>query len=132
MNDNKIMVDFFHNNNETSADELRGNLYEHEQTKEINKMKTKEPENKRMFIAKYLGATNTKGTKFKIIDTRNRGKSFIYSWDYEKNGLTDQALEVFKQCNIKIEGYSEPWNWDDSNYFFTSDFKTMLTKKGGK
>ena len=27
-----------------------------------------EPENKRMFKAKYLGATNTKGTRFKIID----------------------------------------------------------------
>ena len=100
--------------------------------KELSKMQTKQPENKRMFIAKYLGATDTKGTRFKITDTRHRGKSFIYSWDYRKNGLTDQALEVFKQCNIKIEGYSEPWTSDNSNYFFTSDFKTMLTKKGGK
>ena len=95
-------------------------------------MKTKEPENKRMFKAKYLGPTNTKGTRFKITDTRHRGKSFIYSWDYSKNGLTDQALEVFKQCNIKIEGYSEPWTSDNCSYFFTSDFKTMLTKEGGK
>tara|TARA_R110000744_G_scaffold228642_3_gene346655 strand:- start:1400 stop:1681 length:282 start_codon:yes stop_codon:yes gene_type:complete len=89
----------------------------------------KEPENKRMFKAKYLGPTNTKGSRFKIIDTRNRGKSLTYSWDYSKRGLTDQALEIFKKCNINIQGYSEPWNIDNANYFFTSDFKTMLTTK---
>tara|TARA_R110002110_G_C12861455_1_gene660594 strand:+ start:102 stop:371 length:270 start_codon:yes stop_codon:yes gene_type:complete len=88
----------------------------------------KEPENKRMFKAKYLGPTNTKGSRFKIIDTRHKGKSFTYSWDYSKrNRTTGQALEIFKKCNINIEGYSESSS-EDYWYFFTSDFKTMLTK----
>ena len=31
--------------------------------------------NKRMFVAKYLGPTDTRGTRFKITDTRHRGKT---------------------------------------------------------
>ena len=51
MDNNKIMVEFYHNNNETSADELQGNLYEHEQNKEMtmSEIKTKDDVTKDTF-----------------------------------------------------------------------------------
>ena len=37
--------------------------------KQVDSMPTAHAKNKRMFIVKYLKATNTKGTRFKITDT---------------------------------------------------------------
>ena len=82
--------------------------------------------NHRMFVAKYLGPTNTKGTRIKIMDCRFKNKSVTCSWDYELGLLITQALSIFDLCNIKITGYSEPWNEKDKTYFFTEDFSTEL------
>ena len=82
--------------------------------------------NKRMFIVKYLPATNYKGERFRITDTRHKGRSKIYSWNYDIGYLTDQAEKIFNTLGIKIEGYSEPWTEDTKVYFFTDDFGTML------
>jgi len=86
-------------------------------------------ENKRMFVAKYLAPTNYRGSRFKIIDTRHRGKSKTYSWDYSLGYLTEQATTVLQKRGIVLDGYSEPWTEDDKVYLFTSDFKTMLVDK---
>ena len=80
--------------------------------------------NKRMFVVKFLASGN--GTRFRITDTRHRGVSKLYSWDYSLSGLTEQAFAIFKKQNIKISGYSEPWNEDDKVYFFSDDFSTSL------
>ena len=85
--------------------------------------------NKRMFVVKYLGPTDTKGTRFKITDTRHRGKNRIFSWDYSLGYLTEQATTKLKSLGINITGYSEPWTEDDKVYLFSDDFSTLL---GGK
>ena len=80
--------------------------------------------NKRMFVVKVLA--NDNGKRFRITDTRHRGVSKLYAWDYSLNGLTDQASAIFKKQNIKISGYSEPWTEDNKVYFFSDDFSTPL------
>ena len=80
--------------------------------------------NTRMFVVKFI--SNNNGTRFRITDTRHRGQSKLYSWNYEQNGLTSQASDIFKKRKIKISGYSEPWNEDNKVYFFSNDFKTQL------
>ena len=80
--------------------------------------------NKRMFVVKVLASDN--GKRFRITDTRHRGVSKLYGWDYSLNGLTDQASAIFKKQNIKISGYSEPWTEDNKVYFFSDDFSTPL------
>lgn len=80
--------------------------------------------NTRMFIIKFLASGE--GTRFRITDTRHRGKSKLYSWNYSLNGLSDQASAIFKKLNIEISGYSEPWTEDDKVYFFSNDFSTEL------
>ena len=85
--------------------------------------------NKRMFVAKYLGPTNHKGARFKITDTRHRGISKIFSWNYDLGYLTEQATTKLENLGINIDGYSEPWTEDDKVYLFTDDFSTLL---GGK
>ena len=82
--------------------------------------------NRRMFVAKYLGATDTLGTRFKITDTRHKGKSMTFSWDYELGFLTEQATEKLESMGIKIDGYSEPWTEDNKTYIFSHDFSTQL------
>lgn len=85
--------------------------------------------NRRMFVAKYLGATDTLGTRFKITDTRHKGKSMTFSWDYELGYLTEQATEKLESMGIKIDGYSEPWTEDNKTYIFSHDFNTQLINK---
>ena len=82
--------------------------------------------NKRMFVVKYLSSTTHKGTRFKITDTRHRGVSKIFSWDYSYGFLTDQASTVLSKLGIKIDGFSEPWTEDDKIYLFSDDFSTPL------
>ena len=82
--------------------------------------------NKRMFVAKYLGPTNYRGTRFKITDTRHRGINRIFSWDYSLGYLTEQATTVLESLGITVTGYSEPWSEENKTYIFTDDFKTTL------
>ena len=95
--------------------------------------------NKRMFVVKYLSSTTHKGTRFKITDTRHRGVSKIFSWDYSTDTrhrgvskvfsygfLIDQASTVLSKLGIKIDGFSEPWTEDDKIYLFSDDFSTPL------
>ena len=92
----------------------------------INKGVNQMAKNMRMFVVKYLGATDHKGTRLKITDTRHRGKSFTYSWNYKLGYLTAQALDIFKRQGIKIVGYSEPWTEDSKTYLYTDNFETLL------
>ena len=82
--------------------------------------------NKRMFVAKYLGPTNYKGTRFRVTDTRHRGKSRIFSWDYSLGYLLEQATTKLESLGIVISGYSEPWTEDDKVYIFTDNFSTLM------
>ena len=55
--------------------------------------------------AKYLGATNTRGSKIKLTSLRFPNDSITASWNYEYSNLLDQAIDVLKKLNIKIAGY---------------------------
>ena len=85
----------------------------------------------RTIQVKTLSATNTKGTRIKLIDTfynaRNsdRKTSVIIPYNYKLNGAIDHGLEFCKQCGIKIIGYS----YNTRNYTYsllTKDFETQL------
>jgi len=95
-------------------------------------MKNTKAINKRMFVVKYLSATNTRGTRIRITDTRHRGKSIIKSWDYSLNGLTEQAINILlNEFGIIITGYSEPFTEMNKVYLFTDNFSSTLENPSG-
>ena len=58
-------------------------------------MKNTNAINKRMFVVKYLSATNTRGTRIRITDTRHRGKSIIKSVRLAINKIDNSSVEIF-------------------------------------
>lgn len=79
-------------------------------------------ENKRGFEIKYLGATDTKGSRVKIKDLRNK-VSKIISYDYSYNNIYDMAEAWLNGHCITIEGCIET----DKGYILTSDnFTDMI------
>lgn len=60
----------------------------------------------RCFKVKYFGATNTKGSRIKIIDLhRSVFKQEIFkfvSWDYTKNNGWEIATEYLYKLGIKV------------------------------
>jgi hypothetical protein len=56
--------------------------------------------------AKYLGATNSRGSKVKLTSLRFPNDSFTVSWDYEySSNLLDQAQVSLNNIGIKVSGY---------------------------
>jgi len=91
----------------------------------------------RAFKIKLLPATNTKGTRIKIIDTffngrtKDKATAVVLSYDYQYNHLLDQAINHLKKvCNINIVSCS--YNTKDNAFILlTNDFETELTKERG-
>ena len=54
---------------------------------------------------KYMSATNTKGSRVKLIDTRF-GNSITLSYDYECNGVDEQAVKHLTDKGYIIIGKS--------------------------
>lgn len=80
--------------------------------------------NLKAFEVKYLGPTNTQGSRVQIIDVlRNERKTF--SWNYEYNYALDQAINIFKNSDIEIVATSELKN---SYVILVEDFKTSVKK----
>lgn len=78
--------------------------------------------NLKAFEVKYLGPTNTQGSRVQIIDLlRNERKTF--SWNYEYNYTLDQAINIFKNNGIEIVATSELKN---SYVILVEDFKTSV------
>ena len=67
------------------------------------KYKDKEPYNYRGIRAKYLPATNIKGARVKIRDTR-RNEGVIISYNYNHNSFFETAIEYLESKGIEIEG----------------------------
>ena len=55
--------------------------------------------------AKYLGATNSRGSKVKLTSLRFPGDSFTISWNYEYSNLLDQATDALNNIGVKVSGY---------------------------
>ena len=89
----------------------------------------------RSFSIKLLPATNTKGTRIKIIDTFFQGRTkdkttaVVLSYNYKYNHVLDQALDHLKKvCDINIVSYS--FNTKDNSYILlTKDFETELKRE---
>jgi hypothetical protein len=59
----------------------------------------------RAFKIKYFGATNTKGSRIKIIDIHRSEKQEVFkfiSWDYSKNNGWEIATEYLNKIGIKV------------------------------
>ena len=89
----------------------------------------------RSFSIKLLPATNTKGTRIKIIDTffsgrtKDKTTAVVLSYNYKYNHVLDQALDHLKKvCDINIFSYS--FNTKDNSYILlTKDFETELKRE---
>lgn len=54
---------------------------------------------------KYLGATNTKGSRIKITSLRFPNDSITTSLNYRSNSIKDDAIELLNDFGFKIDGY---------------------------
>ena len=55
---------------------------------------------------KYLGATNSRGSKVKLTSLRFPNDSFTVSWDYGYSpNLLDQAQLALNNIGVKVYGY---------------------------
>lgn len=76
----------------------------------------------RTFEVKYLGATNTRGARYKIVDLR-RGNSLMMSYDYSFSDAQDQALSYLESIGIPIEAMAMT---KDSALLLSSNFQIEL------
>ena len=76
----------------------------------------------RMFEIKYLGATDTKGSRLKVVDTRHN-QSKTLSKDYSFNLGRDQVFKYLDSLGIKIEGFSTT---KEKDFIFTLNFDILL------
>lgn len=80
--------------------------------------------NKKLIEIKYLGPTNTKGSRIKLIDVL-RKKSKIINFSYEFNNTLDNAINYFIKKGIKKEDINFG-ELKDSYILIFDDFKIEL------
>ena len=56
--------------------------------------------NARVFKVKYFGATNTKGSRFKLVDLRQKKAIWLYK-DYKYNSGVEQCINYLKGLGIE-------------------------------
>ena len=80
--------------------------------------------NLRMFEIKYLGPTNSRGSRLKITDTRF-GKSVTLSKHYAFDDILSQAIVFLEEKGINV--VSRTWNDKTKvDYLMTEDFQTQI------
>lgn len=75
----------------------------------------------RTFEICFLGATNSKGSRVKIKDTRHK-KNVIVSYNHSTD-TKGTALQYLNQRGIEIIGFSE---LDNKYLFLTDNFETQI------
>jgi len=90
-------------------------------------MKTLSKENKFQdfsIIVKYIGPTNTKGTRFSINSPYFKKTKYL-PWDYSLNSTLDQIGKILIDNSMDVISYSELPNkyiltvsWDDGKKLF--------------
>jgi hypothetical protein len=70
---------------------------------------------------KYLGATNTKGSRVKMYSPRFE-KSKTISFDYSFNSIDEMAMEYLKKQGFDIIGQGQT---KDGYAIITNTFKTL-------
>lgn len=84
----------------------------------------------RTFEVKYLSATNTRGSRVKIIDLQRSEHKEVYvviSYDYELNNIWEMAQKYLNEKGIKIVCRCSS---NDRDYLLTDNFTTDI--KTGK
>ena len=84
-----------------------------------------ESENIRMFEIKYLGATNTLGSRIRISDLRFK-KSVIIDRNYESNSAYIDAEQYLNKIGIRIDFFGEGIETD---FLMSRNFETALIKE---
>ena len=81
-------------------------------------------EHLRCFVIKYYGATNTKGSRLKITDTRFN-KSIFLSFSYGNDWGKDQAVLFLRSKKIEVSCMA--WNeTTGEDYLLTDNFETQI------
>ena len=76
---------------------------------------------------KYFGATNTKGSRVRLYDTRH-DKTLFLSYNYKYSNIRDIAYDYLIKQGFEIIGFT--WDEKESCYnILTSDFETPLKSK---
>ena len=85
--------------------------------------------NQHLIQVKYLGPTNTSGSKVKLTSLRFPGDSLTMSYDYKYGNTLTQGIEVLKKLGYKLTGYG----YDEIKgvYIITSTtFEPLKEQKG--
>jgi hypothetical protein len=78
----------------------------------------------RGFKVRYLGATNHKGARVVIEDTRHGDKRII-SYDYSQRSIKEIAYNFLIDLGIELDGFT--YNEKDGSYtLLTTDFSTKI------
>lgn len=90
--------------------------------KQQNNM-TKQLKNYQLIKVKYLGATNTLGSRVKMIDTRFENKSKTIPFNYSLNNVNDMAAEYLNQIGFVVIGQCKEGILVD---FYQGSFQSLI------
>ena len=77
------------------------------------------------YEVKYYGATNCKGARVKITESRNGFRKFI-SYDYCKNNIAEMAIDYLESIGIKTYGFLST---ETGYVIVTNEFDKTLSGK---
>jgi hypothetical protein len=69
--------------------------------------------------AKYIGASNTRGSRIKLTSLRFPNDSFTFSYNYNFNNTLDMAIDELENIGIKIAGYG--YDEKKGNYILATE-----------
>jgi len=75
---------------------------------------------------KYLGPTDTKGSRIVLIDTRNKTRKTI-SYDYSQKGTFEIAIKYLLEIGIKTDSYYYN-DYSHEYVILTNNFEIMINK----
>jgi len=67
----------------------------------------KDLKNYQLITVKYIGATNTRGSRVKLTDTRFNNKSKYIPFNYSLNNINDMAAEYLTEQGFLLAGQCE-------------------------
>lgn len=81
------------------------------------------PQNYHVFVIKYMGATNTKPSRYKIISERfNQSLICSYSSDQSFNSSIEYAIDLLQSKGFDIIGQAEG---KDCDYIISNTFEPL-------
>ena len=84
----------------------------------------------RGFRIKYLGPTNLKGSRVKIIDTWfGVSKTIAYHDEPNTNDVTEKAQAYLEVLGIRISGVVNTHGCDEHTMLITKDFNISISKR---